>query len=50
MKAALEALGANSNLFYQGFAKEVTDAKTVAATLANPGVVLKRSRRHKWAV
>ena len=42
MKAALEARGASSNLFHQGFAKEVADAKTVAATLANPGVGLKR--------
>jgi len=33
MKAALEAWGASSNLFHQGFAKEVADAKTVAATL-----------------
>lgn len=42
MKAALEAWGAGSNLFHQGFAREVDDAKTVAATLAKPGTVLKR--------
>ena len=42
MKAALEAWGANSNLFHQGFASEVDDPKVVAATLAKPGVVLRR--------
>jgi len=42
MKAALEAWGANSNLFHQGFAKEVDDPKVVAATLAKPGVLLRR--------
>lgn len=42
MKAALEAWGANSNLFHQGFASETDDPKIVAATLAKPGVVLKR--------
>ena len=41
MKAALEAWGANSNLFHRGFAEEVTDAKTVAAT-PSQGVALKR--------
>ena len=46
MKAALEAWGASSNLFHEGFAKEVADAKTVAATLANPGVC-QTSRQHK---
>ena len=39
MKAALEAWGASSNLFHQGFAKEVADAKTVAATLANASLL-----------
>src|SRR4051794_22486956 len=42
MKAALEAWGANSNLFHQGFASETDDPKIVAATLAKPGVVLRR--------
>ena len=42
MKAALDAWGANSNLFHQGFASEVDDPKVVAATLAKPGVVLRR--------
>ena len=43
MKAALVAWGANSNLFRQGFAKEVDDASTVAAAMAKPGVVLRRA-------
>jgi colicin import membrane protein len=42
MKAALEAWGAGSNLFHQGIAKETADAEVVAATMAKPGVVLKR--------
>jgi hypothetical protein len=42
MKAALEAWGADSNLFHQGAAKESTDPDIVAATMARPGVVLKR--------
>lgn len=42
MKAALEAWGADSNLFHQGAAKETTDPEIVAATMAKPGVVLKR--------
>lgn len=42
MKAALEAWGADSNLFHQGVAKESTDPDVVAATMAKPGVVLKR--------
>lgn len=42
MKAALEAWGAESNLFHQGVAKETTDPKVVAATMAKPGVVLRR--------
>ena len=42
MKAALEAWGAGSNLFHQGHAKETDDPDIVAATMANPGVVLKR--------
>jgi colicin import membrane protein len=42
MKAALEAWGAASNLFHQGAAQETDDPKVVAATMAKPGVVLKR--------
>jgi colicin import membrane protein len=42
MKAALEAWGADSNLFHQGAAKESTDPDVVAATMSSPGVVLKR--------
>jgi colicin import membrane protein len=42
MKAALEAWGSNSNLFHQGVAKETDDPKVVAATMAKPGVVLRR--------
>jgi hypothetical protein len=42
MKAALEAWGAGSNLFHQGVAKETEDAVVVAATMAKPGVVLRR--------
>jgi hypothetical protein len=42
MKAALEAWGADSNLFHQGAAKQSEDPDIVAATIAAPGVVLKR--------
>jgi colicin import membrane protein len=42
MKAALEAWGAGSNLFHQGFAKETNDPDVVAETMSKPGVVLKR--------
>lgn len=42
MKAALEIWGADSNLFHQGFAREVEDAAVVAATLEHPGTVLRR--------
>ena len=43
MKAALEAWGAGSNLFHQGFAKESEDPDVVAATMAAPGIVLRRA-------
>jgi hypothetical protein len=43
MKAALEAWGADSNLFHQGAAKESDDSDVIAATMAKPGVVLRRS-------
>jgi hypothetical protein len=42
MKAALEAWGADSNLFHQGAAKQSEDPGVIAATMAAPGVVLKR--------
>ena len=42
MKAALEAWGADSNLFHQGAAKQSEDPEVIAATMAAPGVVLKR--------
>ena len=42
MKAALEAWGADSNLFHQGAAKQSEDPDVVAATMAAPGVILKR--------
>jgi colicin import membrane protein len=42
MKAALEAWGASSNLFHQGFAKEADDDKVIASAMAKPGIVLKR--------
>jgi colicin import membrane protein len=42
MKAALEAWGAGSNLFHQGVAKETDDPDVVSATMAKPGVVMKR--------
>jgi hypothetical protein len=41
MKAALEAWGADSNLFHQGAAKQTEDPDIVAATMAAPGIVLK---------
>src|SRR6478736_454262 len=42
MKAALEAWGANTNLFHQGFASEAEDRSIIEATMARPGVVLRR--------
>src|SRR5438477_12793933 len=42
MKAALEAWGADSNLFHQGAAKESHHPDVIAATMAKPGVVLRR--------
>jgi len=49
MKAALEAWGLGHNAFHQGFAKETQDARIVAATMAKPGVVLKRPVGSKGA-
>jgi colicin import membrane protein len=42
MKAAAEAWGSNLNVFNKGFAKETHDPAIVAATMAKPGVVLRR--------
>lgn len=42
MKAALDAWGADSNLFHQGAARESEDPDVIAATMEMPGVVLKR--------
>ena len=42
MKAALEAWGADSNLFHQGVAKESDDPDVVSAAMAKPGVILRR--------
>jgi colicin import membrane protein len=42
MKAALEAWGSKANLFNDGFAKETDEPAIVAATMAKPGVVLRR--------
>ena len=43
-KAALEAWGADANLFARGVAEQVTDPKLTAAPLARPGEVIKVSR------
>jgi flagellar motility protein MotE (MotC chaperone) len=43
-KAALEAWGADSNIFAQGIAEEVTDPKLMEGPLARPGEVIKRPR------
>ncbi len=43
MKAALEAWGSKSNVFHQGFAKEVRNPAIIAAAMAKPGVVLRRA-------
>jgi hypothetical protein len=43
MKAALEAWGADSNLFHQGAAKETDDPDVIAAAMKKPGVVLRRA-------
>lgn len=42
MKAAAEAWGGNTEDFARGFAKQTDDPEIVAATMAKPGVVLKR--------
>lgn len=42
MKAALEAWGANRNLFHQGVAHELKDHDVIDAAMKKPGVVLQR--------
>jgi hypothetical protein len=49
MKAALAAWGSKTNIFHQGFAKETSDPVIVAATMAKPGVVLRRPIGSKGA-
>jgi len=43
-KAALEAWGADSNIFAQGIAEQVTDPQLMEDALANPGKVIKKVR------
>jgi hypothetical protein len=43
-KAALEAWGADSNLFAQGVAEQVSDPDLIAEPLARPGAVIRRLR------
>jgi hypothetical protein len=43
-KAALEAWGADSNLFTQGVAEQVSDPDLIAEPLARPGAVIRRLR------
>src|ERR1700744_1175512 len=43
MKAAIDIWGSAKNVFHQGFAEETDDPEIVAATMAKPGVVLKRA-------
>ena len=43
-KAALEAWGADSNIFAAGIAEQVTDPKLMEEPLANPGKVIKKVR------
>jgi hypothetical protein len=38
MKAALEAWGADSNLFHQGAANESDDPDVITATMKKPGI------------
>src|SRR5512146_3491129 len=42
MKAAAEALGSKTDIFDKGFAQQTDDPAIVAATMAKPGVVLRR--------
>jgi hypothetical protein len=49
MKAALDAWGVRRNLFHDGVAWETDDPNIVKATMAKPGVVLKRAVGTKGA-
>src|SRR6476620_9405155 len=42
MKAAAEAWGSDPDIFKRGFAKQTEDPKVVKATIATPGIVLRR--------
>jgi hypothetical protein len=42
MKAALDAWGADSNLFHQGVATQSDDPDVIAAAMSKPGVILRR--------
>jgi colicin import membrane protein len=42
MKAAAEAWGSDTDVFRKGFAKETHNPEIVAATMAKPGVLLRR--------
>src|SRR5262245_18449449 len=42
MKAAAEAWGSDPDIFKRGFAEETDDPRIVEATMATPGVVLRR--------
>lgn len=42
MKAAIEAWGANADIFHSGFAEETEDPKIVDAVMNKPGIVLRR--------
>jgi hypothetical protein len=44
MKAALEAWGAGSNLFHQGFARQTEDPDVVAETMSKPGAFRRACR------
>lgn len=49
MKAAVDAWGLPANIFQQGFAQQTDDPAIIAATLAQPGTVLKRTVGSKGA-
>jgi colicin import membrane protein len=42
MKAAAEAWGSDTDVFKRGFAKATDDPEIVGATMAKPGVLLRR--------
>jgi hypothetical protein len=43
MKAAAEAWGTDTDVFKKGFARVTNDPEIVAATMAKPGVLLRRA-------